>query len=1105
MGSPTNVLYLGIRVEDRDANRAITDLNRKLDGVGDHGRRGGDQASRAMAQLRDTLRSTAKVPPPPIPTEKLQQFTAEMQRFKRESSSVFSGFTADARTMGSSLLGLTKGLAGPLAALYSLKEAVSSAIDTAQFAARTEQLGYALNAVARASNLSEEAVESQVAAIEKLGFTQQASRRNMSRMIAANIDYKKATDLARLSQDLGRLANINSTEAYERLTHAIVTLQPEMLRTLGLTVNLERSYRQYAKTTNKSADDLTELERRQVAVNAVLAAGASFHGVYTESAKTAGGQVLSMQRYFDDLKQAVGDRFLPAYTSLVTLMADGLKAAKENIGILDAWARGWEITTIPLQKAAGVFAELIGFVKEYNRVQPRTLDPGNLNDKNQIDRRTAYARAQQASFFNGFGQGLRALFVDMKSLEGDAKAAMQRTLARKIQSTQAAAAAAKAQYEADLEAAEAESEKKRKEFEQQAKQATAQSRGLLEKAQLSELEGLERINRERQIALRDLGLTSEAVRNINAAFNIEVQQENIRQTKLWADTMADAQQAQAKQTGEFMKVQMDALRRRFDFEKEIKLYKLRGEEEGIRSQEIALRQEKELRLAQMEVVASNDLQGKLALEEAKLRIESEYLQRSVELTEAASRKKAEIDIQTNPKFREEIEIGLQDRVAEIRRSAAADQRLNEQRAVNSQQEMVLRAWEDTYDRMKRGAESVFDALTARSKSFGEYLKTGMLTILREIVSSNFARLYMGMFNGGAGQAPSGGAQRGGGIGALLGLPGFGGTGNIALPGAPGGTGGFAGPVGGFGNNGIGSLFGIGSAGRVGSTPSIASGAGAQGGWRGMLAAQGAGFKGVLTSLGNLGGQPVYDMWGQAGTSVGKGVGGMGGGAMLLGGGVLAAAGLQRGGWSGLGMTAAGGALIGAKFGGPIGAVIGGAIGAGAGLFRMLFKGAEKKTQEKIKAHYGIDVKDKGILRQVVETAKSAYGGNADVAIRSPQIRDLLELYAMSTGQKFGLNKDTVRPFIASQSNGNIFQQVQYDAGRAFTQQSSLTTAAAGGKTTVVLQINGESASAALQGQAVEAIVQNPRMVQAAGTSAARGNFQRRQAWIQGIAPQQITS
>ena len=72
-----------------------------------------------------------------------------------------------------------------------------------------------------------------------------------------------------------------------------------------------------------------------------------------------------------------------------------------------------------------------------------------------------------------------------------------------------------------------------------------------------------------------------------------------------------------------------------------------------------------------------------------------------------------------------------------------------------------------------------------------------------------------------------------------------------------------------------------------------------------------------------------------------------GGAIFGAGAGLAAAGLQRGGWSGLGMSTAGGAIVGMQLGGPVGGAIGAGIGFVAGLVRMFIKGAQEKIRDKI--------------------------------------------------------------------------------------------------------------------------------------------------------------
>ncbi len=70
-------------------------------------------------------------------------------------------------------------------------------------------------------------------------------------------------------------------------------------------------------------------------------------------------------------------------------------------------------------------------------------------------------------------------------------------------------------------------------------------------------------------------------------------------------------------------------------------------------------------------------------------------------------------------------------------------------------------------------------------------------------------------------------------------------------------------------------------------------------------------------------------------------------------------------------------MIGYKFGGPLGAAIGGIAGAVAGIVRLFVKGDADKAKEKIKALYGVDIADKGVLQQIVDMAKSATKSSAN--------------------------------------------------------------------------------------------------------------------------------
>ncbi len=171
--------------------------------------------------------------------------------------------------------------------------------------------------------------------------------------------------------------------------------------------------------------------------------------------------------------------------------------------------------------------------------------------------------------------------------------------------------------------------------------------------------------------------------------------------------------------------------------------------------------------------------------------------------------------------------------------------------------------------------------------------------------------------------------------------------------------------------------------------------------------------------------------------------------------------------------------------GPIGAAIGGIAGAAAGIVRLFVKGAQEKAREKIKATYGVDISDKGVLRQIVDIAKQGFGGNLDMAIRCQQIRDLVELYAMATGQGTSGLSATVRPVSLLQQGGSLFQQ---SAGGLSLDRIGAGSPQNAGP--IVVNITVPGAKEFFEKETVRVVVENPRAVQSALTGHAMSGVQK---------------
>jgi len=184
-------------------------------------------------------------------------------------------------------------------------------------AARTEELGVVVENLGRISDISQEELTSVEESIISLGITTQGARTIMSRFMGAQLDLADASKIARVAQDLAVIGMEDSSVAAQNLTYALVAMQPRLLRRYGIYVNLNNIYEKTAKALGKEAQELTDTEKRQGFLNALLEQGGKFAGTYEAAMGTAGKQLRSFHRYIETLSDEIGQYFLPLLLRLV--------------------------------------------------------------------------------------------------------------------------------------------------------------------------------------------------------------------------------------------------------------------------------------------------------------------------------------------------------------------------------------------------------------------------------------------------------------------------------------------------------------------------------------------------------------------------------------------------------------------------------------------------------------------------------------------------------------------------------------------------------------------------------------------------------------------
>jgi Phage-related minor tail protein len=261
---------------------------------------------------------------------KVKQFGNEMKKAGKDGEQAFDRLDRESRQLRGSMDGL-RGAVGQVAAAFGAWQLGGFIKESAMAAARYETLGVVMAAVGENYGHSREELERYTEALQDGGIAMLESRGVLLKMIQAEMDLTKARELAQVAQAAAVIGNINSSQAFDQMVYGIQSAQIEVLRTIGINVNFEQSYKKAAKAMGKTVTSLTEQEKIQIRTNAVLQQGEKIAVAYGAAMSTAGKKIGSSTRYIDNFKKVVGDAFQPALTEAVDKATDALKRLTEEV------------------------------------------------------------------------------------------------------------------------------------------------------------------------------------------------------------------------------------------------------------------------------------------------------------------------------------------------------------------------------------------------------------------------------------------------------------------------------------------------------------------------------------------------------------------------------------------------------------------------------------------------------------------------------------------------------------------------------------------------------------------------------------------------------
>ena len=259
------------------------------------------------------------------------------------ASSTLKSFDKKLSTLGKSAKNLSSDLKLVGVATVSMATGlVALAIKAGMSAARVTELGFALNAIAKANNISQDAVDGTVKSLRGMNIAHNKALQITSLFIQSQLDLADATKIATAAKDLAVVAGLDSSEATETLTNAIVMQRPMLLKQFGIVKGLDQIYDDYKQTVSGVTGELDEAQKKQAMVNAVLEAGKRTAGAYDAAMGSVSKQFRSLTgRIIPDFTAQIGKAFEPALVVVISAISGVIKDmswwVSENGATIEAW------------------------------------------------------------------------------------------------------------------------------------------------------------------------------------------------------------------------------------------------------------------------------------------------------------------------------------------------------------------------------------------------------------------------------------------------------------------------------------------------------------------------------------------------------------------------------------------------------------------------------------------------------------------------------------------------------------------------------------------------------------------------------------------------
>ena len=253
-------------------------LNVKSDGV--------EKSRKKVKGLKDDMKSAADN------ADRMNKSLAKTRVAKgaRERAGVGPDYTRNRSVTGArdaagrNFSGLARGgggggsFVGAYAEIAANVFALTAAFQALSDAARVEQLTQGLELMGARGGVALKSVAKDLRDVTGNAISTADAMRSVAQASAAGLGQDEIVRLGQVARGASLALGRDMSDSMDRLTRGAIKLEPELLDELGIMVRLDEAVKTYAEQNNKAASSLTQTERRQAFLNAVLEEGESKFG-----------------------------------------------------------------------------------------------------------------------------------------------------------------------------------------------------------------------------------------------------------------------------------------------------------------------------------------------------------------------------------------------------------------------------------------------------------------------------------------------------------------------------------------------------------------------------------------------------------------------------------------------------------------------------------------------------------------------------------------------------------------------------------------------------------------------------------------------------------